>query len=92
MAKPIWFKIGMFGNDISAVTVDKVTDHRVMIAGHWRNKHTEYDDFFATFAEAKKALIDRHTQIIAYHKEQLAKSEKALWDAMLMVRADNDPR
>lgn len=74
----IYYKANRFGdNPITEVEVEKETPSFIVIKGRTEKKRTVYDNYFSTYDEAKKYIIDRHQGIVNRLEKDLhsAKSE-----------------
>lgn len=82
-----WYRIGKTSVRIEPVEVERHTEAFVFLSGRAQRRHTSYDCYFQTWAEARQRLIDRHRLNVQSAEAHLRTAQNDLQAAIALARA-----
>lgn len=71
------FRAGDYRNRITAIEIERETDSSVWIGGRRSAKSTEYDNYFDTWDEAHKFLLDKAGALLDAARHRLQQAQAA---------------
>lgn len=79
-----------YSTNITAIVAERETDASIWINGYRRAKKSTRENYFSTFSEAKRFLMEKHRKRVQLAKDSLKRKNKDYVDVFALTEQIDD--